>query len=1216
MNRTFLFRFIGLSAVVMLLTTTAFAQTKQDASVQSTAGGTATSSSFEMTATVGQASPPGPASSAQFQLVGGFIAALGNNPPTVATVIPAQTLTIGGSAYTRDLNASPAIFADVDGDALMYSASSSNNAVATANVNGSMLTITPVAVGNATVTVNADDKNGGTVSTTIAVTVSMAINNPPRVANVIPNLELKTGESPFTRNLNAAPAIFNDPDRDPLVYTASSNAPTIAAASLSDSTLTVTAVAIGTATITVTANDNRGGTVSTSFMVTVTRGNRSPVVATTIMNQVIQLGGASFVRNLITAPAIFTDPDGDALTFTASSSAPAIATATISGSTLTVAPVAGGSATITVTANDGKGGTVSVMFTVKVNRAPTLANAIANQTLTAGASSFVRDLNASPKIFADPDDDALIYTAASSATNIATASISGSTLTVAPVAVGNATITVTADDQIGGKFSATFTVNVTTMINRAPTVATAIANQSLTVGGPVFSQDLNAAPKVFDDLDNDPLSYTAVSSSAAIATATIAGSTLTVMPVAAGNATIIVTANDNRGGSVNATFAASVSAAVNRAPVVTNAISAQRLANVGTTFTRDLTTVFSDPDNDMLSFTASTSAANIATATVPTNGNLLTVTAIAPGVATITLTASDGKPPAVPVSMTFMVTVNAAPNLVHTPAALQPNGQSLTILANVTDDGGLGPVVLNYRRAGDLAAFTASNMTTTGGGSYQANILANAVTSRGVEYFITATDVDNATTRIPAAPNSIYSVQVQVVSEAKPSPQPSGSVATAYRLISVPLQLDNISATTVLEDDLGPYDDTKWRLYGLAPGSSQDLGNKSPYVEFRSGGDLSPGKSLFLIVKDAGKTITASAARSVRTEQEFQITLQPGHNFIGTPFNFNIPASKQRLQSGGAVNLRTFAGSFSQASPIEMQPWEGYYFANLNQTSDILFVNPNLASAAQPVANKTLMNGWRLRILASCGEARDDYNFAGVDAASADGYDDNDLAEPPPIGDYVSLYFPHPEWQKALSRFSDDIRAGASVNHHWRFHVATNLVAEMVTLKFDALQEIDAELAVVLVDEELKFKQDLRENAVYQYQSRHVERAQEFSLLVGKKDFIAAQTAGVPGAPENFVLEQNFPNPFRVGGAYLLQSDANTMIRFGLPDKGVVTIKIFDLAGREVVTLLEKVELPPGRHQRLWNGRDAPGRFVPNGIYFYRLSAGNVVRTMKMMVIR
>ena len=189
--------------------------------------------------------------------------------------------------------------------------------------------------------------------------------------------------------------------------------------------------------------------------------NRPPVVANPIPNQIVTLGGAPFSRNLNAAPAVFADPDQDALTYTASSSDTNIARPRISGSTLTVSPVAAGSARITITANDNKGGTVSTTFTVTVNRPPVVANAIPNQIVTLGGAPFSRNLNATPIVFTDPDQDPITYAASSSATNITTVSISGSTLTVAAVAAGSATITVTANDNKGGTASTTFTVAVT-----------------------------------------------------------------------------------------------------------------------------------------------------------------------------------------------------------------------------------------------------------------------------------------------------------------------------------------------------------------------------------------------------------------------------------------------------------------------------------------------------------------------------------------------------------------------------------------------------------------------------------------------------------------------------------------------------------------------------------------------------------------------------------
>jgi len=841
------------------------------------------------------------------------------------------------------------------------------------------------------------------------------------------------------------------------------------------------------------------------------------------------------------------------------------------------------------------------------NAPPAVANVIANQTLTAIGATFTRDLNASPVVFSDPDGDALTYTANSSNSAMATANVSGSTLTVTAVAVGNTTITVIADDKNGNTISATFSVTVSITANRPPIVASAIVNQNLTAGGAPFERDLNAAPAVFNDPDNDALSYTASSNASAVATATISGSTLTVTPVAAGNATFTVTANDNKGGAISTTFSVTVVATANRPPTVASAISNQTLNVGGASFSRNLNTtpaVFTDPDGDALSYTASSSATNIATANL--SGSTLTVAPVAAGTATIAVTANDGRGGTVQTSFGVTVTAsNQAPAIIHTALSVQPIGP-INIQADITDDRANLTVQLQYRRSGDLTATTIA-MTPGSGAAYQATIPVAAVASRGVEYAILATDADNAQTRAPAEAKKFFSISISIVSETKPSTQPGGTAANNYRLISVPFQLSDPSAPAVLQDDLGSYNNAVWRLFGLDAG--QPLGNKSPYVEVSQNGSFIPGKSFFLIVNES-KTVDAGPGQSLKTDQEFSMALLPGHNFVASPFNFSVPISKLRLQSGSPVSLQTFNGTWTPITDV-ISSWEGYYLPN-NGGNDVFLVNPNLTASAMP---RMAEGGWRIQISAASGEARDIYNFAGVASTSNDHYDANDVPEPPPIGDFVSLYFPHPEWQKLFQRYTNDMQSAVSANHRWNFSVETSLANETVSLKFDGLQEVAPELSVFLVDIELNYKQNLREHAAYQYQSRDVEQPKEFSLFIGKEDFVAAQTAGAQGVPENFVLEQNFPNPFGIGGAHLLQGGSATMIRFGLPVKSVVTIKIFDLAGREVA-LLEKAEMPPGLHQRVWDGRDAQGRLVPNGIYFYRLAAGSEVRTMKMMVIR
>ena len=554
----------------------------------------------------------------------------------------------------------------------------------------------------------------------------------------------------------------------------------------------------------------------------------------------------------------------------------------------------------------------------------------------------------------------------------------------------------------------------------------------------------------------------------------------------------------------------------------------------------------------------------------------------------------------------FTISNNRAPDISHTPLPPQPEKQDMIIPATITDDSGTPSATLQYRAGGEMS-FTAVAMTNTGS-AYRGTIPGSAVGPRGVEYFISATDGEQSA-RAPIAGNFLTLILVTNVVRA--SPQTAGDAATSYRLVSVPIQATNPSVAAILADDLGAYDNTKWRLYGLIAG--QPLSDRNAYVEVSESGAFAPGKSFFLIVRESGKTIDSDGGQSIRTDREYAIPLQTGHNFVATPFNFTIPLGKLHLKSGN-VSLNTYQGNWITAS--ELSPWEGYYLANNSTAAETLFVNPNLSSSAivskkdEGAANES---AWRVQILASCGQARDTENFAGVAPASNDDYDFNDLAEPPPIGEYVSVYFPHPEWRKPLERYSDDMRAMSNPNQQWRFMVESNLPNEIVNLRFEGLREIDASLAIVLVDEALQFKQNLRENAVYQYQLRQRDNAKAFTLIVGKEAFVSEQTATAQGVPENFVLEQNFPNPFSARGSF---GNPETAIRFGLPEKSVVTIKIFDLAGHEVTTLLDRAELPAGRHQRLWNGRDGQGRVVTSGIYFCQLTTENVAKTVKVMMMR
>ena len=91
----------------------------------------------------------------------------------------------------------------------------------------------------------------------------------------------------------------------------------------------------------------------------------------------------------------------------------------------------------------------------------------------------------------------------------------------------------------------------------------------------------------------------------------------------------------------------------------------------------------------------------------------------------------------------------------------------------------------------------------------------------------------------------------------------------------------------------------------------------------------------------------------------------------------------------------------------------------------------------------------------------------------------------------------------------------------------------------------------------------------------------------------------------NYLLYQNYPNPF----------NPETEIKFSIPEASDVELTIYNLLGREVITLV-KERKEKGFYTVKWDSRDSKGMSVSSGVYFYRLKAGSFISTKKMILIK
>ena len=217
--------------------------------------------------------------------------------------------------------------------------------------------------------------------------------------------------------------------------------------------------------------------------------NRAPAQSGSIPAQTVHVGETVTVN----ASSYFTDPDGDALTYTAASSETGVATVTVAGSTLTVTAATQGMATVTVTARDPDGLSAQQNFTVTVpNRAP-------EALLTADPDTITTEqfLTFSPPVaewFSDPDDDSLTYAASSSDEGVAVAELVDGELVVRAVAAGTATITVSAVDPGGLSAEVTFDITVIEASQEAVIVTSVepevlVEGEAATITGTGFSDN-------------------------------------------------------------------------------------------------------------------------------------------------------------------------------------------------------------------------------------------------------------------------------------------------------------------------------------------------------------------------------------------------------------------------------------------------------------------------------------------------------------------------------------------------------------------------------------------------------------------------------------------------------------------------------------------------------------------------------------------------------
>ena len=558
------------------------------------------------------------------------------------------------------------------------------------------------------------------------------------------------------------------------------------------------------------------------------------------------------------------------------------------------------------------------------------------------------------------------------------------------------------------------------------------------------------------------------------------------------------------------------------------------------------------------------------------------------------------------------------PNITHTNPLTQIDENTTSPAINATfSDGASGVMTgrLHYRRAGAGGGFVAQDLLA---GPF--NIPGSDIKAVGLEYYIDSEDSLGNYGKWPSD-KAFQSVKVRTeagVSTAGNLNLPGGTDSTNFVFFSIPFDIGNgISAFKAMMDpqNEGP-DEFKYRLYAYNNGwqenpSSLTMGNGYFFI-------FDPDKysEVLPLQFDFGQGVSTS------TDPPYQINVTPGQwKFFGLPYNFNIPMSDIYTETGASLNdagsIYTWNSQWSGAGST-LQPWKGYIFKSGGDTKLNIDARGSMFGkmAKASVADNGPMDGneWIVDIIATTGNTRDEMNSVGVRHIAEDGYDRLDEFEPPVVPGNISLRIDNRDREFSPDLYSKDIRKPNETGHYWDLQVFTPTNGQRTYLTFEGLGYIPQEYDIFIINKTNKQAKNLEWESTYRFANTGSKGylKQDLRLVIGTKEFVKENNAGVNLYPDAFTLSQNYPNPF----------NPQTSIMLSLEEDAQVDLIIYNLLGEEVTRLAANEYRPAGYYNFIWNGRNSMGTKVSTGVYFYhamiRDSHGKTVlnKTKKMIFLK
>ena len=416
-------------------------------------------------------------------------------------------------------------------------------------------------------------------------------------------------------------------------------------------------------------------------------------------------------------------------------------------------------------------------------------------------------------------------------------------------------------------------------------------------------------------------------------------------------------------------------------------------------------------------------------------------------------------------------------------------------------------------------------------------------------------------------------------------PFPANPAESDYRMVSLPgLVPGPVSGLTAGSGGVPKFD---WRAFRIpASGVFTELGPQD---------QIGVGEGIWLIRKYPLSANKSGAMPAVQSNGAFPITIHSGWNIIADPFNVPVRWAAVRTLNDLLPSdvIQGWAGSYAVDSVME--PLKGYYYYSNSTAATTLAIPYPFPSMQPPPPYVAPPASWSLQVAFESADNNDADCHLGVSPAAVPGHDSLEIRKPPLAFAGGEVYFSRPESGGKYARFSTDYRPAINGSEEWDVQVSHPNGCNG-TLRFSGMDEIPPAYSVMLIAPDNGWPINLRVQKEYHVQSALTDIT--VRVLVGPDSVLAHKITGL--VPDSYTLNQNYPNPF----------NPSTTIRYGLPQRSMVSLTVFNALGQRVRQLVNE-EQDAGFHEVTFDGAG-----LASGIYFYRIRAGSFVQTKKLVLLQ